>query len=68
MQSTLNEGDCFLFVKNLTKLISVIMIALIEDKSEYSQCGAKLSIYVKNENINTQKIFLNIYDLVAAEG
>ena len=44
------------------------MIALIEDKSEYSQCGAKLSIYVKNENINTQKNFLSIYDLVAAEG
>ena len=68
MQSALNGGDCFLFVKNLTKLLSVIMIALIEDKSEYSQCEAKLSIYVKNENINTQKIFLSIYDLVAAEG
>ena len=68
MQSALNGGDCFLFVKNLTKLLSVIMIALIEDKSEYSQCGAKLSIYVKNENINNQKIFFSIYDLVAAEG
>ena len=45
-----------------------IMIALIEDKSEYSQCGAKLLIYVKNENINTQKIFLSIHDLAAAEG
>lgn len=28
----------------------------------------KLPIYVKNENINPQKIFLSIHDLVAGEG
>ena len=46
--------DCF-FVENLAKLITIILITLIGNWSEHFQCGTKLSIYVKNEKINSQK-------------
>ena len=46
------KRDCF-FAKNLAK--TIILIALISDRSENCQCGTKLSSYVKNEKINNQK-------------